>query len=62
VEAAADLDMDAEIASASGEVAEFGEGVATRKKSNRRRRVAVSSASSEMGTVADFALETPKAT
>jgi hypothetical protein len=60
--AAIDLDVDAEIASASAEGAEFGEAVGTRKKSNRRRRAVANNAPGEGDSVPDFALETPKAT
>ena len=60
--AAVDLDVEADVASTSGEVVALGEAVTTRRKSNRRRRATSNGSSSEMGTVADFALETPKAT
>jgi hypothetical protein len=57
-----DLDVDAEIASASTEGAEFGEAVAIRKKSNRRRRAMANNGPNEGGSAPDFSLETPKAT
>jgi hypothetical protein len=60
--AAIDLDVDAEIALASADGAEFGEALATRKRSNRRRRSVASNGPNEGGSVPDFALETPKAT
>jgi hypothetical protein len=60
--AAMDLDVDAEIASASAEGAEFGQAVAIRKKSNRRRRAMANNGPSEGGSAPDFALETTKAT
>jgi hypothetical protein len=60
---AVDLDVDADIASAPGEVTAFAEAVTPRKKSSRRRRAAASgSAPSDMGPVSNFALETPKTT
>jgi hypothetical protein len=59
--AAVDFDIEADVASTSGEVVALGEAVTTRKKSNRRRRATANGASSEMGAVPDFALETPKA-
>jgi hypothetical protein len=57
-----DVDVDAETASVSAEGAEFGEAIATRRRSNRRRRAVASNAPGDGGSVPDFALETPKAT